>query len=115
MYSCEDRIRAVELYIKYDLSAADTVRELGYPSHRMLVRWFREYQETGRLHISQNRIHTKTKSCLSLNSTWRFSSATMMSNNAESENSKNTPESFAFPHPQSPEEHYFITLSNNAA
>ena len=29
MYSYEDRLKAVELYIKYDLSAADTIRELG--------------------------------------------------------------------------------------
>lgn len=50
MYSYEDRIKAVKLYIKYDLSIADTVRELGYPNHNMLVRWYKEYQETGRLH-----------------------------------------------------------------
>jgi len=55
VYSYEERIRAVELYIKYDLSAADTIRELGYPSYKMLVRWYREYQETGRLHESHNR------------------------------------------------------------
>jgi transposase-like protein len=54
VYSYEDRLRAVELYIKYDLSAADTIRELGYPSYKMLVRWYREYQETGRLHESRN-------------------------------------------------------------
>jgi transposase-like protein len=50
MYSYEDRIKAVELYIKYDLCAADTVRELGYPNRKMLVRWYKEYQETGGLH-----------------------------------------------------------------
>jgi len=50
MYSYKDRIKAVELYIKYDLSAADTVRELGYPSRMMLVQWYKEYQETGGLH-----------------------------------------------------------------
>jgi len=50
MYSFEDRIKAVELYIKYDLCAADTVRELGYPNRKMLVRWYKEYQETGDLH-----------------------------------------------------------------
>jgi len=32
VYSHEDRMKAVRLYIKYDFSAADTVRELGYPS-----------------------------------------------------------------------------------
>lgn len=50
MYSYEDRIKAVELYIKYDLSAADTVQELGYPDRKMMVQWHREYQETGQLH-----------------------------------------------------------------
>jgi len=57
----EDRIRAVELYIKYDLSATDTVKEFGYPSNKMLVRWFRKYQETGRLHESyiKNRLYTQ--------------------------------------------------------
>ncbi len=32
MYSYEDRIKAVMLYIKYDLCTADTIRELGYPN-----------------------------------------------------------------------------------
>ena len=50
MYSYEDRIRAVKLYIKYDLSAADTIRGLGYPSRSMLVRWYKEYLEQGDLH-----------------------------------------------------------------
>ncbi|MDZ4058204.1 MAG: DUF4817 domain-containing protein, partial [Polynucleobacter sp.] len=34
MYSYEQRIKAVELYIKYGRSAAATVRELGYPSKK---------------------------------------------------------------------------------
>jgi putative transposase len=42
MYSYEDRIKAVELYIKYDKSAAATVQELGYPSYKMLIRWYKE-------------------------------------------------------------------------
>jgi len=50
MYSYEDRIKAVELYIQYDLCAADTVRELGYPDRKMLARWYKEYLKTGRLH-----------------------------------------------------------------
>jgi len=50
MYSYEDRMRAVELYIKHDLSVADTIRELGYLSDTMLVRWYEEYQTTGGLH-----------------------------------------------------------------
>jgi putative transposase len=50
MYSYEDRMKAVELYIKYDLSAAATIRELGYPNRKMLARWYKEYIETGDLH-----------------------------------------------------------------
>ena len=50
MYSHEDRMKAVKLLIKYDISYADTVRELGYPDRRMLRRWYEEYQEKGDLH-----------------------------------------------------------------
>ena len=50
MYSYEDRLRAVRLYIKYDFCPSDTVRELGYPNRKMLVRWYKEYLETGDLH-----------------------------------------------------------------
>ena len=50
MYSYEDRMKAVKLYIKYDFSATDTIRELGYPNRKMLVRWYKEYKETGDLH-----------------------------------------------------------------
>ena len=50
MYSYEDRLRAVKLYIKYELGLTDTIRELGYPSQNMLRRWYREYLETGDLH-----------------------------------------------------------------
>ncbi len=34
MYLCEDRMRAVELYIKYGHSTAGVIRELGYPRSR---------------------------------------------------------------------------------
>jgi transposase-like protein len=50
MYSLEERQKAVDLYIKYDLSAADTVRELGYPNRKSLALWYKEYLETGMLH-----------------------------------------------------------------
>lgn len=54
MYSYEERIRAVELYIKYDLGLADVVRELGYPKAKKSVKnWYEEYlveQETGIKH-----------------------------------------------------------------
>jgi len=50
MYSYEDRIKAIALYIRNDLRLTDTVRMLGYPNKRMLRRWYKEYLETGNLH-----------------------------------------------------------------
>lgn len=50
MYSREDRMKAVELYIKYDKSIAAVIRELGYPNRGSLPRWYKAYlkeQETG--------------------------------------------------------------------
>jgi putative transposase len=49
VYSYEDRVRAVQLYIKYDRSIADTIRELGYPSRSVLPRWYKDYQANGDL------------------------------------------------------------------
>jgi putative transposase len=50
LHSYEERMKAVKLYIKYDLSVADTIRELGYPTRKTLVRWYKEYLEDGDLH-----------------------------------------------------------------
>ena len=36
MYNAEQRKLAIETYIKFDLSAADTVTELGYPTRHTL-------------------------------------------------------------------------------
>ena len=50
MYSREKRMRAIELYIKYEKSPADVIRELGYPDRKMLGKWYKMYleeQETG--------------------------------------------------------------------
>ncbi|ABM62072.1 IS3 family transposase [Halorhodospira halophila] len=49
MYTYEQRIKAVELYIQYDKNAAVTVRELGYPSKKNLRRWYDIYAATGDL------------------------------------------------------------------
>jgi len=43
-------MRAIELYIKYEKSPADVIRELGYPDRKMLGKWYKMYlekQETG--------------------------------------------------------------------
>ena len=47
MYSTEQRKLAIEAYIKFDLSAADTVAELGYPTRHSLRAWHRDYLEHG--------------------------------------------------------------------
>ena len=50
MFSYEERIKAVKLLIQYDMSYADVVHELGYPSKMALRKWYKEFQEYGDLH-----------------------------------------------------------------
>ena len=45
MYSYEDRIRAVELYIKLGKRIKATIRQLGYPTKNALRGWYREYEQ----------------------------------------------------------------------
>ena len=53
MYSYEERLKAVQLYIKYDKSYASVFRNLGYPpSPHSLKLWYKEYEQTGDLHKS---------------------------------------------------------------
>lgn len=47
MYSYGDRKRAVEPYIKYGLSAAGVIHELGYPTRPVLRNWYKDYLEHG--------------------------------------------------------------------
>jgi putative transposase len=44
MYSYEDRIRAVRLYIKLGKRTAATIRQLGYPTKNALKSWHRELE-----------------------------------------------------------------------
>nr|WP_316639732.1 hypothetical protein [uncultured Roseateles sp.] len=44
MYTYEDRMRAVELYIKLSKLARATIRPLGYPTKNALKSWHREYE-----------------------------------------------------------------------
>lgn len=46
-YTVEERKRAVELLIQYDLSIHAVISELGYPSRGMLYLRYREYQACG--------------------------------------------------------------------
>lgn len=47
MYTLEQRIRAVELYIKYGRRCSPVIHELGYPCEVQLRAWYREYVESG--------------------------------------------------------------------
>lgn len=62
MYSYADRLKAVELYIKYGLNMAAVLHELGYPTKNALKQWYREYIETDELHEK----HTKKSKYTSL-------------------------------------------------
>ncbi|RWY36629.1 IS3 family transposase, partial [Falsigemmobacter intermedius] len=44
MYSYEERMRAVALYIKRGKRSHATIRELGYPSRNALKGWYLEYE-----------------------------------------------------------------------
>ena len=50
MYTYEQRMAVVKLYIKYYDKAAAVIRELGYPNRHVLVKWFKGYGATGDLH-----------------------------------------------------------------
>jgi transposase-like protein len=45
MYSYEDRLRAVQLYIKLGKRVGLTIRQLGYPPKNALKSWHREYEQ----------------------------------------------------------------------
>lgn len=49
MYSYEDKIRAVELYIKLGKRMRATIRHLGFPTKNALKGWYREYERRGDL------------------------------------------------------------------
>jgi len=50
MYSFEDRLRAVLLYIKLGKRVGLTLRQLGYPTKNALKGWHREYEQCLELH-----------------------------------------------------------------
>lgn len=47
MFSLEQRRAALETFVRYDHSYADTIAELGYPTRTYLRNWWKEYEETG--------------------------------------------------------------------
>src|SRR5262245_64160837 len=44
MYSYEDRVQAVQLYLKLGKRIKATIRQLGYPTKNSLKAWYREYE-----------------------------------------------------------------------
>ena len=46
MYSYEDRVRAVKLYIKLGERTAATIQQLGYPTKNALRSWHREFERS---------------------------------------------------------------------
>ena len=54
-YSREQRERAVGLYERYGHSAADVIRDLGYPSRGALRIWYRDWLEERRTGIPSGR------------------------------------------------------------
>lgn len=55
MYSYEERMKAVQLYIESGCNETLVFNTLGYPSPNALRQWYREYHQTGALHCKANR------------------------------------------------------------
>lgn len=61
VYSLEDRMKAVNLYVKYGYSPAAVRRELGYPTKNTVKQWAREFRATGTLHERSHHNRRKSK------------------------------------------------------
>ena len=59
MYSYEERIRAVKLYIKLGQRLNATIRQLGYPTKNALKGWYREYIQSQDLRTGYVRLWQK--------------------------------------------------------
>lgn len=59
MYSYEERLLAVKLYLKYGRRIKATIRELGYPTKNSLKAWCEEFEETGDVHAEYVRAKPK--------------------------------------------------------
>lgn len=55
MYSYEDRLRAVHLYIKLGKRIGLTIRQLGYPTKNALKAWYLEYEQRRQLRAGYTR------------------------------------------------------------
>ena len=61
MYTREERMKAIKLFIKYDKHPTKTVRELGYPSCKTLMDWYKSRGEEQEIEIlpTPNSIYPK--------------------------------------------------------
>ena len=59
MYSYEDRIRAVRLYIKLGKRTGATIGQLGYPTKNALKSWHRKYEQVRDLPVGYARSKPK--------------------------------------------------------
>jgi len=59
MYSYENHVRAVQLYIKLGKRTRLTIRRLGYPTKNALKSWYREYEQSRDLHLGYVRSRQK--------------------------------------------------------
>ena len=59
MYSYEDRIRTVRLYIKLGKRIGATLRQLGYPTKNSLKSWYREFEHRQDLPVAAVRTWQK--------------------------------------------------------
>ena len=55
MYSHDERLRAVELYLKLGKRTGATIRQLGYPTKNSLRDWYQEFLERSDLHVAYAR------------------------------------------------------------
>ena len=55
MYPYEDRLRAVQLYIKLGKRIGLTIRQLGYPTKNALKTWYRKFEQRHELRSGYTR------------------------------------------------------------
>ncbi|VVD85047.1 integrase catalytic subunit [Pandoraea cepalis] len=59
MYSYQERVRAVELYLKLGKRSKATIRQLGYPTKNSLKAWCNEFEKRGDLRTGYVRVKPK--------------------------------------------------------
>ena len=59
MYSYDERLKAVELFLKFGKRSSTTIRHLGYPTKNSLKKWHQEFLKRGDLHLAYARSKRK--------------------------------------------------------